>query len=206
MINGGSFMQVIFLEKAYVLNNTFDEVSIFLNKIKQKVMEENLIVSHCYVDERVIYGSLDELVGSVNLETIQNIDIVALTKRDFVLNIYIEGYEYLKRAISEIEKLITSFLYEEKGENWIIFHDFIDGLQWLIQLTEINADIEFLTQQEFIQIQIELKEHLPKLLACLENQDVILLTDIMSYEVVPVLNRLLEQLGFLVKNNENLEK
>lgn len=191
-------VQVEFLGSIYTANNT-SELNEIIQSLNQKANENGLVVSQYNVDGEVYYNLLDNVL--LNTETIKIINITVITIKELMLNMFKEGYDYLKRALPEIDKLISSFYYEEKNENWLLFQEFIDGLQWIIKLTEHSQEIVFVYSNQLKEVHHELKEKLSELLYSIEIKDITLMADIMTYEIVPALTKLKETLGSIVLSN-----
>ena len=92
-------------------------------------------------------------------------------------------YEYMGKLIDGIEKMIDKFYEGLDKEGCEILSFASEGLEWTIKALELCED------------EINTKVELEKLIQIfgeavngLENDDYILVADIFSYEVIPVLN------------------
>lgn len=199
-------MKITFGDNEYNIENHGDEVISLLGRISAEAMARNMVISHVFVDDQEVYAQLEEIINSIDLESVSSITIIAVSKQDYEINILTEGYRYIIRAIPEIEKLAVSFYTGGLNEDWRKFQDFIEGLQWLIQINESGIAKRYIEGNDLIQIEAELKEQPSKLLVCLENQDLVMLADMISYEVLPVVKRLAEQLSIFLENEVNMNQ
>jgi len=199
-------VKITFGDNEYNIENHGDEVISLLGRISAEAMARNMVISHVFVDDQEVYAQLEEIINSIDLESVSSITIIAVSKQDYEINILTEGYRYIIRAIPEIEKLAVSFYTGGLNEDWRKFQDFIEGLQWLIQINESGIAKRYIEGNDLIQIEAELKEQPSKLLVCLENQDLVMLADMISYEVLPVVKRLAEQLSIFLENEVNMNQ
>ncbi|SHK14381.1 hypothetical protein SAMN02745883_01365 [Caminicella sporogenes DSM 14501] len=98
-------------------------------------------------------------------------------------------YMYLERLISGIIK--TAELYQggnegKANENMI---DIIDGINWIIEGITATSEI----QKEKINI-TDMNEYFDEIVQAFENSDYILLSDLLEYEIVPVLKNWKEKI------------
>lgn len=90
--------------------------------------------------------------------------------------------EYMEKLCQGIETAGEYLMTGNQGEalNYVV--QIIEGLQWLLEAMALTQD----AQKDPIDI-TELLVHFHEAREALENQDYILLSDLLSYEVAPVL-------------------
>ncbi|WCN38139.1 hypothetical protein [Aneurinibacillus uraniidurans] len=101
--------------------------------------------------------------------------------------------EYMVKLCQGIETAGEYLMAGNEGEalNYVV--QIIEGLQWLLEVIVLTQD----AQKESIDI-TEMLAYFHEAREALENQDYILLSDLLSYEVAPILE------GWQQKNAMNL--
>lgn len=92
--------------------------------------------------------------------------------------------EYLGKLIPGINNILEFYRSgnELKANRMII--DVIDGLLWLTEAFTLTQDI----QKEKMDVSC-MNEHLSEMLSAFENSDYVLLSDLLEYEVLPILKK-----------------
>lgn len=86
--------------------------------------------------------------------------------------------EYSERLIEGVNDAVNYFKGGDENKAVEMMVDIIDGIQWIVQvmcLSFKNEDIE------------KINEHLTEMTTALENLDYILVSDILDYEIIPIL-------------------
>ncbi|MCY6370413.1 hypothetical protein [Clostridium ganghwense] len=102
----------------------------------------------------------------------------------------IKKEELLKTAEEYLEKLIEKIKYSvellQSGKEGLVFEyttDIIEGLIGVIDAITLTKDI----QKNIIDTSA-INEHLIEINGCFESKDYILLSDLLEYEIVPILD------------------
>lgn len=111
------------------------------------------------------------------------------------LEVLKDAYNYIDNLNSGIEELGNSINSgnEEKGVKLIPL--ICDGIEWVIQVISLTKDM----QKEKISIE-DLNEKLEETIEALDNEDFILVGDLFSYEIAPILNEIKNKFGELVND------
>jgi len=102
--------------------------------------------------------------------------------------------DYLERAIPAVEILAGEFYRGAVPETWDRFGDLLNGLQWLLKITEFRPTDGVDAFQNFL---LRIKPKISGLEEALKNSDQILLADLLCYDILP----LLKTLEFDLKNS-----
>ncbi|WP_427338108.1 hypothetical protein [Caloranaerobacter sp. DY30410] len=113
-----------------------------------------------------------------------------MNKREQMKEVLKGLYIYLGRLIPGIAK--TAELYQggnegKANENMI---DIIDGINWIIEGITVTSEI----QKEKINI-TDMNEHFDEMVQAFENSDYVLLSDLLEYEIVPILEKWKEKIS-----------
>lgn len=91
----------------------------------------------------------------------------------------ITAKEYNLKLIYGLERFVDSIENEQLNEALQLLSEIIEGMEWLIQATNLTDEI----QKEKLDVN-ELNQNLVAMTEALENQDYMLLTDIVNYEII----------------------
>ena len=103
-----------------------------------------------------------------------------------------EYLDNLKKGINNISNLIQEGR-EQDGLNLI--GPAAEGIQWVEEVIHLTKDV----QKEDIDMS-DMNEHIEELVDAMENEDYILVGDLFSYEVLPILERIHSQIKKCVAN------
>ncbi|QQZ10272.1 hypothetical protein [Heyndrickxia vini] len=200
-------MQVNILGDTFFYKNP-EELNDILNKINQLTKRKKLIVSHYIIDGTEIFKPLEEFFLEEGFEKTKDVTVVAYTEREYIIHIMKEASDYLDRAIPALSSLNTSLFHNEGNNKWIHFQEFIEGMQWLVSVIHLykKSDLWDDNCNEYLLILNNLQDQLKSLLISLEKQDITLLTDIIDYEIIPVLHSLKKQLQITLINSKYIEQ
>lgn len=110
-----------------------------------------------------------------------NIDLVNETSREIE--------EYIPKMIDGIDIFIKKIMSGEEAEANSVLSNIFEGLEWIIQAVKLT--------NRFIQGDMEeenLLSKLPLLIDAYENKDMILVSDILDYEIKPILEKWIHQI------------
>lgn len=191
-------MHVTIGDKTLQFENSKQGVASLLAQIESVKTDRNLIFNHITIDGIDIYENIEEYLVA-NISAINDITIHLFSREMLKNDILISIYDYVTRAIPEIEKLSSDMYTGLSSELWGRFGQLVEGLQWLNQTGAFfrnESDIQegvlvdhslFLFDREIEQFE-----------EAVDQQDNILLADIMQYEVVPRFEEIAEYLHDLV--------
>ena len=103
-----------------------------------------------------------------------------------------EYLDNLKKGINNISNLIQEGR-EQDGLNLI--GPAAEGIQWVEEIINLTKDV----QKEDIDMS-DMNEHIEELVDAMENEDYILVGDLFNYEVLPILERVHDQIKNCVAN------
>jgi hypothetical protein len=111
------------------------------------------------------------------------------------LEVLKDAYNYIDNLNSGIEELGNAINSgnEEKGVKLIPL--ICDGIEWIIQVISLTRNL----QKEEISVG-DLNEKLEETIEALDNEDFILVGDLFSYEITPILNEIKNKLGKLTND------
>jgi len=100
-----------------------------------------------------------------------------------------EVKNYLPKMIKGIDLFVSYIIQSRDDEAHMLLTDIFNGLDWIVEAIYLTNKI-----QEGLLKEKELVEKLPLLMDAYENQDLVLVSDILDYEIKPILEKWIYQL------------
>jgi hypothetical protein len=123
---------------------------------------------------------------------IKDLKIIAKSKKDLIIDSLEEVENYIPRLIEGIDNIVKLFTQGNEPEGYQLLMQLFEGIEWLnmllghmekdMQINEMMFNI--INKAEFVD---QWQNSIEELLSAMENQDTIFLSDILEYEVTPVL-------------------
>lgn len=172
-------------------SNTDDLIQI----IQEEVEKQGGFFSHLRIDEVEVYEDIDIYITD-RWDNMQQIEIVVKTEKEFVHELLATSIEYLKGAMPAVETLANQLYQGSNQETWDKLVEFLDGLQWLSNMVDTihNSKITLTRWPEMIAKFENINSHYPELNRAIESKDLVLVGDILSYEMIPELKAALSEL------------
>ncbi|MBM7580167.1 hypothetical protein [Jeotgalibacillus terrae] len=174
-------MQLIFKEHQIKLS----EPDKLIHSMSELIGDQ-YIYNYMKVDGTVVYDDPIEFFKNNQeaLSDIEQIEIIALTGKEHVEGIAIEGSQYISNALPVLEEMSKSIYKDGIGSVKNKFISLSEGIQWLVSsLAVIN---EITTNSRENELTAKLQSALIELNEGLENNDAVLVADIIEYEVVEI--------------------
>ncbi|WP_408955670.1 hypothetical protein [Natroniella sp. ANB-PHB2] len=174
-----------------------------VGEIIDAIEREGYIATQVIADQKDITRFSAQELESI--KPIDHLEILAKTPREITLDSLKEAENYLPRLISGIDEIINSFSQGEKSKAYKLLNQALEGFQWLSILIDNLETISdsIYEDMDLNRVIKNWESNLNEFLTAFENQDIILLSDILEYELLPVLEEYLEIIKDL---NENLEE
>ncbi|MEB1806664.1 MAG: hypothetical protein LPK26_05135 [Bacillaceae bacterium] len=181
-------MKLILLEQVYELNNDENSINQMFNRINSLVNGVDVHLSHLVVNGEDVYENHGEYILD-QLSTIETVEVIVQTTQQLINHILLSTESYLNRAIPEVKSLVDEFYNNPIEESWTKLSHLLEGVQWIIHMVhsmdQLNHQIE--SWNEYLIAITTLEGELSPLLEAIENKDMVLIADIVHYEVLPVL-------------------
>lgn len=103
---------------------------------------------------------------------------------------------YIKRFIEGVKKTVQLFRQGDEKEGLNYIKDVLEGMQWIYDALRLTKDIHTHT------IECEqLYPFLEEMASALDNKDYVLLSDLLEYEIMPILYQWASTLEQMVKSD-----
>ncbi|NYC70933.1 alkyl sulfatase BDS1-like metallo-beta-lactamase superfamily hydrolase [Clostridium beijerinckii] len=103
--------------------------------------------------------------------------------------------QYLYKLKSGVLELVKLMQEEKEQEAILIIPEIADGIDWITKVIDLTKDV----QKEHINLE-NINEHLETIIEALENQDYILVSDIFNYEIIPILDKIHDEIKIIIAN------
>ena len=99
---------------------------------------------------------------------------------------------YLPKMIQGIELFVEHVMQSKEIEAQKLLTNIFEGLEWIVQAVHLTREM----QPENVQEQ-ELVEKFPLLIDAYENKDFLLMSDVLDYEIKPVLEKWIHRIHLM---------
>lgn len=198
-------MKLHILDKILEYENKIDVFYNMVDEISNTVKKSNLVFSHLIIDGVEIYNDFYDYFLD-NIKNIEEIIVVTKTIRETSREIIMSTIDYIERAIPEIEKLSNEFYKTPSADSWNKLMDLLEGFKWIMdtfvaidtngQLKDIVGNYE--EWNLYAKDIYSLKELLTEFEEILQNNDFVSTGDILSYEIIPLLEGMKKKLEKVV--------
>ncbi|MPW24777.1 hypothetical protein GC105_03100 [Alkalibaculum sp. M08DMB] len=185
--------------------NDIQLIEEIFSTINNCLEKESLEFSHLIIDNNSIYDNFyDNFVQ--NIDNIQKVEVAIKTITDLVNDTLLSTFKYIENAMPLISELAEEFYQKTNEDTWSQLSDMLEGLQWIIEtLTNIDEikDLKTIVNDysiwnEYVQAVSNLTNIVPELETAMIGKDIILIADILLYEMIAVFENMHAKLKFLV--------
>lgn len=103
--------------------------------------------------------------------------------------------DYLYNLENGINQLVEAFQQENNNKGCSIIPLVADGIKWIIDIVNLTRE----SQPNFIDISI-IDEKLDEVVEAIENEDYILVGDLFNYEILPIIEKIHEEIKKIISN------
>jgi hypothetical protein len=106
-----------------------------------------------------------------------------------IKSILASASEYIERAVPEISALSDEFYRGPEQGTWAKLQQLIEGIQWINSGAGAVANYSksFSSLYEYIKVTVGMGEKLAELVEAVKSSDMVLISDLLNYEVIPML-------------------
>ncbi|HHW36012.1 MAG TPA: hypothetical protein GXX18_01710 [Bacillales bacterium] len=179
---------------SYTFENNEEGLNELFNTINKVIIEKDVHFNYMIVDGQEIYENHEDYLQE-HLRLIKEIEIKVNSVQEIINELLVSLNEYTRRAIPEIRNLIDQFYQNPDEHSWNTLQQFLEGIDWIYQTIKSidHTDKSFQEWDKYIHAIAVMEVELPNLLEAMENRDVILIADIIQYEVLPQFEMIYEE-------------
>ncbi|MFS0674157.1 hypothetical protein [Ornithinibacillus sp. 179-J 7C1 HS] len=199
-------MQLIYNEENILLENSLESIDVILNKVNKILENSGKVFSHLVINQVEVYENHEQYIRE-RISEIETIKIITTTMNEMIWNTMKSVHQYLVRAIPALNTLVDESYNNFTSETWNGINQLAEGMQWILQFKEVaNAAVKQPTNWSKVEENLKVcEEKFAELLAAVEVKDTILISDILSYELVPVFELIKENLEIALKDEVFLQ-
>lgn len=209
--NGGIILKVYIDNQILEFNNDKSGIEKILNEIEKEVTKTSKVLNSLIIDDYEIFSDYYDYFLD-NIRVIEKVEVVLLTYKELVNETLSSTLDYLKRTPELIENLANSFYKSSCHKSWSDLDALLEGITWLVEsfstidsnrnLNDVISDYK--SWNLYSRDIISLSEILPDFEDALSNRDNIIIADILSYEIQPKFNTMVDNLSKLVNMEEGM--
>lgn len=186
------------------LKNDSQKSKEYLDLIISKINALNSELGFLIVDGVVVNDCYEEYLCE-HMAEINKIEVITDTLKNLVSNTINSAVDYISRAIPQILSLGDSFYSVPDEKTWSALADLFEGIQWIATMTSKidgigNLDtfvVNYGIWNEYVKAVSILLNKLADLNAAMENRDMVLIGDILTYEIAPDFETAMGKLNLL---------
>jgi hypothetical protein len=189
-------MKVHLLENTWDFSNNPSQLELIVDTIEEFAREKSLYIQRIVVDSEEVLDDFSEYLA-VHIEHIEVIEIEAVSNKRFLDELIITSSDYLKHSLPGLTILSNDLYKGLNEETWIALNDFIEGLQYISRTLSALSSSQRLYDSftDPTGTLIELNSALQHLMEASLQKDNTLMADLLSYEIKPLLEGLLDLLN-----------
>lgn len=182
-------MQLKWLGQTLECENDLRAVERTLADVMHQVQHAQCYVHGFIVDGVHVYTNIFSYIAK-HIKEIKTIEIVTMTREQYAEYAEQTVVSYVGEILPGVQQLADHFYNGASSSTWQQFDNFLQSLQLIHGAIEAWKDAaEETKKQQLSAIQTELQEKLQQMLHALEAGDVVLIGDLLCYEIGDVLEK-----------------
>lgn len=197
-------MRLSIIDEEYIFENTSSAMMQLLEVINAKTNENDLLVTHLTVNGVEVFSDFESYLNE-NLSDVETVVVYTTNSSKLVNEIMLSTEEYVNRAIPQVKSLSEQFYQGATNDSWLAFGEMLEGLQWFQQTSLFIQNQAFQPELlNFAAETLDFTDELRSLGEAVEQQDVVLIGDIILYEILPQFEEISAKIGE-INSNEVLD-
>lgn len=187
-------MKLQILEQTIEIENS--TVKDIVETINSLLQDSNQNINYMIIDGIEVYNDMEEYINE-SFNEIKEIIVKTASVDQLKDNLNDSLILYINRALPEIEAVAQEFYKGSLQSTWEKFGQLLEGMNWIthaIQSLSQTSD----KSEKLEEISAKMNEQATTLLDAVEVKDMVLIADIIQYEIIETLNEL-----FIVLNHNN---
>lgn len=194
----------IFVNNEEISNgNTIRDISAVIEYAEKEAGENDSIIEGIFINGI----SVDE-ISEIPAESIEKVEIFTKKTGIVILESLQEMSEYIVRLRAGIDEIINCLQDDNERDAMKKLEEISDGLEWIYNILNYAQTLNKISFKE-IEFDVALdkfKGILPEVVESLENRDNIMLSDLLSYELAPIVDEIAEKLPVIYEKILEHEK
>lgn len=198
-------MYLLYKEEKTQLNRDNTAYTTILEKVNELIKQENTVFSHLTIDEIDIYENHETYINE-RINEIMKIEIITRTTNEMIWETMGSVHEYLERAIPALSELVDQSYEGFTKKTWTGIEQLTDGMQWMLQFVEFTRKSEVQPKNwDNVNKSFEnCEKQFAVILEATEAQDTVLISDLLTYEIIPAYESLKDSIAVSLQDKEFL--
>lgn len=181
-------MRIELLYNAYEQENTKESVDKLFESINGILEDGQYVFDFMEIDGNKVYENHYDYFMD-NLAGIKEVKVAIISRLELAVNIMASASQYIEGAIPEIRVLSDEFYRGPSQGTWTKLQQLIEGIEWINSGAEVIAGSGkgFDGKSGYVEAASEMRNKLPELEEAIKTSDMILIGDLLSYEIIPIL-------------------
>ena len=176
------------MNNTFELENNEESVDKLFERINN-ILEDGQYAFDCMeIDGSQVYENhYDYFID--NLTGIKEVKVSIISADELIRNIMVSTVQYVQGAVPEIGILSDEFYKKPEQGTWAKLQQLIEGIEWINSGAEVivNSRKSFGGVFEYVKVASEMRSKLSELEEAIKSSDMILIGDLLSYEIIPML-------------------
>lgn len=176
-----------------VMNTIYDIIA--------SIQQQGRVVSEIIIDDHDVTGELESYI-QMNIERIQAIHIHSMTREEMFATLYQDTVDYMARIVQATDSISEVFYGDSDDQKWDYLSQLMNGFGYVIQSLQMIAAEQ--SHNEVVQDKIgqflrQIEERVNEINEAVQDDDMILVADMIKYELGPLASGIKEFLSSEVK-------
>ncbi len=206
-------MKIYFLDKVLECKSEMKSIIDILKYVEKLASKSNYGISHLEIDGEEVYDDF-HLYFSNNLEDIKNVKVITKNPRELARDLIVCISETTEELLPDIEVLANDFRRDVQKSSWENFINIFKSIKWILDaFATLDSDIELMfivndyeKWNYFAKDIYNIREIMVELQNILLSEDYVYIPEILTDEIVPLLNDMKDKLDSLVDSGVDLKK
>ena len=126
---------------------------------------------------------------------------------DMIRDILASTVHYIEGAMTEIGKLADEFYRGPEQGTWVKLQQLIEGIEWINSGAEaiVNSRKSHHGAYEYVKAATEMRSKLMEFEEAIRNSDMVLIGDLLSYEIAPMLESIQNTANDIVNSEVDMD-
>lgn len=199
-------MKIHIADEVLEYENDRGNIAKIFDEINIRLSSSSLILSHLIIDGYELYSDFYDYILE-NVKYIEEIQVVTRTSAEMAQEIMLSKIDYIERARPQIGVLSDEFYKTPSKDSWNKLIDLLGGIRWIIDAftsIDLNPQLKNIVGNYeqwnlYAQDVLSLGGLVEEFEEVLENNDLVSVADILSYEIVPIFGDMKEKLEKLME-------
>lgn len=202
----GVTMQLSYKSERFNIENNEVSITTIIEKINDSIKDNDVVFSHLIVDDVEVYENHEDYLKEHIGGTI-NVEIVTRRTKEMIWETMTSINSYLERAVPALKTLVDESYEKFTEKTWKGINQLAEGMQWILQFTSFTKNAPYQPSNwNEVEASVRLcEESFAQLIGAVEEQDTVLISDILSYEVMPAYESLQKHLALSLQDKEFLK-